>query len=117
MPRELPRLVYDGAGAIALVREAWPRPTDYRDFIQWEESMKTLALGLAGAAVLMMTSWPASARSCNEVAAACLKVAIKGGYNEAEWRQKCYEPKRMADCRRTGRYHAPSGKIWPAEQK
>jgi hypothetical protein len=79
--------------------------------------MRIVSLGLAASAALLLTSAPVSARSCNEVAAACLNVAIKGGYNKAEWQRKCYEPKRMADCRRTGRYHAPSGKIWPAEQR
>ena len=81
---------------------------------------RTMTIAMCACAVvsaLLTVSTPVSARSCNEIAAACLKVAIKGGYNEAEWRRKCYAPKRMADCRRTGQYHAPSGKVWPADKK
>ncbi len=43
--------------------------------------------------------------------------ARHAGYNESEWRRKCYEPQRMAVCRRTGKYRAPSGgRVWQADR-
>lgn len=59
-------------------------------------------------------STQANARSCQEIAAACLSVAVNGGYNKAEWQQKCFDAGRMATCRKTLQYNAPSGKVWPA---
>jgi hypothetical protein len=69
-----------------------------------------------GAAALTATAPPALARgwTCNKTAAGCLEKAVRNGYNRAEWQRKCFEPTRMANCRRTGLYHAPSGKVWPA---
>jgi hypothetical protein len=66
------------------------------------------------AMVLAGVSTQASARSCNQIAAACLKIAVDGGSSKAEWQQKCFEPERMATCRKTLSYNAPSGKVWPA---
>jgi hypothetical protein len=71
-------------------------------------------LFLAVAIALAGVCTQASARSCNQIAAACLKIAVDGGSNKAEWQQKCYEPERMATCRNTLSYNAPSGKVWPA---
>jgi hypothetical protein len=66
------------------------------------------------AMALAISATQASARSCNEIAGACLKIAVNGGANKAEWQQKCYEPGIMATCRKTLQYNAPSGKVWPA---
>ena len=66
------------------------------------------------AVALALCSTEASARSCNQIAAACLKTAVEGGLNRAEWQQKCFEPGIMATCRKTLQYNAPSGKAWPA---
>jgi hypothetical protein len=66
------------------------------------------------AVALAICSTQASARSCNENAAACLKIAVDGGSSRAEWQQRCYEPGIMATCRKTLQYNAPSGRVWPA---
>jgi hypothetical protein len=66
-------------------------------------SFLIVAMMLAGVAT------EASAPSCSQIAAACLKIAVDGGSNKAEWRQKCFEPERMATCRKTLSYNAPSG--------
>lgn len=79
--------------------------------------MTITRLTLAAGAALLLMPLPASARTCEQIAAACVKVAIKGGHDKNEWRRICFEPKRMAECKRTGKYYAPSGgRIWHADK-
>ncbi|MCX7297743.1 MAG: hypothetical protein NTU64_12905 [Hyphomicrobiales bacterium] len=75
--------------------------------------MKTILFSTA--LVLAFSSAPASARSCQQIAQGCLDIAIKGGYNKAEWKQKCFEADRMAACKKTKKYNAPSGKVFDAD--
>jgi hypothetical protein len=66
-------------------------------------------------AVLALGAPQASARSCQQIAQACLDIAVKGGYNKAEWKQKCFDSARMDTCKRTKKYSAPSGKVFDAD--
>ena len=67
--------------------------------------MRKLYLGLA-AATLAITATAALAETCSQRAANCVS---KGGTKGA-----CYEASRMADCKRTCQYVAPSGNVWDA---
>ena len=67
------------------------------------------------ALVLAFGPGPASARTCQQIAQGCLDIAIKGGYDKSEWKQKCFQADRMATCKKTKKYNAPSGKVFDAD--
>lgn len=60
---------------------------------------------LAIAVGLLVLATPASAKTCEELAAACVKQAGHG---------VCFEENRMKRCKSTGVYIAPDGKSVPA---
>jgi hypothetical protein len=67
--------------------------------------MKTIALGIG---ILLLSLASASATTCAQRAAFCMK---NGGSNDV-----CYEPSRMSQCLATGQYTGPSGRVWPAQK-
>lgn len=67
--------------------------------------MKTLTiLSAAIVASFAMPIGAASARTCDQLVAACERVGGRG----------CADPERVANCKRTHKYVAPSGRIWTA---
>jgi hypothetical protein len=61
--------------------------------------------GVAAAALLVVAT-AASAETCQQRANNCVG---KGG-KPAD----CHDPQRLAQCKRTGQYTAPSGTVWQA---
>lgn len=68
-----------------------------------------LAAGFAAFSMLgLVTS--ASAETCDQRGNICLQRA-----QDPAIRKQCKAPERMAACRQTGVYTAPSGRSWPAQ--
>ncbi len=73
--------------------------------------MRTFLITISLAAISLMTfAFDASAETCEQRAAICVQRSA----NPATIPQ-CRDPQRMAQCRATGMYTAPSGKSWPAQ--
>jgi hypothetical protein len=67
---------------------------------------------IAIAAILFTTH--AHAQSCTDIANQCLGIALQQGLSRAEWQAKCFDKERMAVCKKTLQYNAPSGRTWKA---
>jgi len=52
---------------------------------------------------------PAYAATCEGIATQCVQLGAS--------RSDCFNPQRIANCRRTGQYHAPSGRVWTASER
>jgi hypothetical protein len=74
-------------------------------------NMKGMSFGYVVAIVLAVAPSAASAKSCGEIAARCLKKAIDIGYDEYEWKKKCYDRQIMIVCNHANslKYQEPSG--------
>lgn len=70
--------------------------------------MKALAI-LLGVFVLTIAAAPADATTCKQRAANCVRL----GGSPAN----CSEPSRMATCKQSGIYTAPSGRTWEAKNR
>lgn len=68
----------------------------------------TTAQILVIAAALLVLATPASAKSCEDLAAACTKQSGHAA---------CFEAGRMKRCKSTSVYTAPDGKSAPADKK
>lgn len=69
---------------------------------------KLVGLVACGGLLAMVSITPASAWTCGQRAAACLK-------NSGDAR--CNEPSRIVSCQKTGSYVSPKGYSWPVDFK
>lgn len=70
--------------------------------------MKPSSMMICALALIAIAS-PADATTCRQRAANCVKL---GGVPA-----NCNEPSRMAACKQTGVYSAPSGRTWEAKSR
>lgn len=69
--------------------------------------MKLIFLGATAFALIIGTTF-ANATTCQQRAANCNRLGGGGA---------CFESSRMASCKKTGTYVAPSGRTWEAKDK
>jgi hypothetical protein len=70
--------------------------------------MKAISI-MVGVLALITIASPADATTCRQRAANCVRL---GGVVAT-----CSEPSRMANCKQTGVYTAPSGRAWEAKNR